>query len=259
MKKTMIALSLALISASASAEMVGGASATYVTATQTQQFQGIAGKDSGADGVLPFSFLKFDSSLGNLTGVFFRSVINVSGGLIGADNTTNEQVDGSGYIGASVQIGDATNDGVSTLDNSFKPIFGPQEFVTNASFTLHGDPELSVGGNGSDVFVMNGSSHFYDSGFLSVSSMFFNQYLGSDYFNIGFDTTSEVSVSALGAQNTFKTANVELGLELYYQYEKFPEPGIEVEPPASNVPTPFGFASLGLGLLGFGAARRKKK
>jgi hypothetical protein len=258
MKKTMIALSLALISASASAEVVDEGSATYVTSTQTQQFQGIAGKDSGNDGVLPFSFLKFDSSLGNLTGVFFRSVINVNGGLIGADNTTNEQVNGSGYIGASVQIGDTTNDGVQLLDGSFKPIFGPQSFIKDANFTLYGDPTLSVGGNGSDVFVMNGTSHVYDSGFLSVSSVFFNQYLGSDYFNIGFDTTSEVSVSALGAQNTFKTANVDLGLELYYQYEDFPEPEIE-EPPVSNVPTPFGIASLGLGLLGFGAARRKKQ
>lgn len=249
-----LTLSLLLMSGAASAEVA----TQYTTDTQTQTFTGVAGKDSGVDDVSAFVFDAFDSSLGVLTGVYFRSVITVDGGVIGADNTTNEEVDGSGYIGASILIGDTTNDTVGLLDSSFKSIFSLQEMIDYTTFSLAADPTLSVGGDGDDTFSMAGSLHEYDSGTLSVGSYFFDDYLDSngETFSISFNTTSEVFVDALGAQNTFKTASMELSLELYYTYEDFAEP--EISEPASDVPAPLGFALFGFGLLGLARSRKNK-
>ena len=115
-KKSLLALTLLTVAGAASAEV-------FTTDVQNQTFTGIAGKASGVDGVSPFVFDKFDESLGTLTNVYFRSTVIIDGGLLGADNFTNEVVSGSGHIGASVTIGDLTNDDVSLLDDEFKPLF----------------------------------------------------------------------------------------------------------------------------------------
>ena len=249
-KKSLLALTLLTVAGAASAEV-------FTTDVQNQTFTGIAGKASGVDGVSPFVFDKFDESLGTLTNVYFRSTVIIDGGLIGADNFTNEVVSGSGHIGASVTIGDLTNDDVSLLDDEFKPLFSTVDRVRSANFELAADPTESLGGSGADTVVMAGDYHEVITGFSAIAQAFLSQFIGAgDTFSINFDSNSEVYVEADGAQNTFQTAVIDLGLELVYEYEVIEDSG---DDNISDVSAPFGVAALGLSLMGFGAARRRTK
>ena len=93
-KKTLLAAVLVAASATAYADLV--------TPTQTETFTGVAGNDSTKEGVSPFVFDKFDESLGTLTGVFVQYSLDIANGLIGADNLTNEEVEGTGDLGGDV-------------------------------------------------------------------------------------------------------------------------------------------------------------
>lgn len=243
LKKTLLALPLLALSMSASAELL-------TTEVITNTFTGTAGNASTQNGIEPFTFAKFDPSLGTLTNVFFKSTFIIDNGLIGADNMTNKAVSGTGHLGGQLGYLNAT---VAMTGGDFQPLFGTQELLQNTTFNLEADPTLSTGGNGPDTATMTGGYMSDATDWLAVHNLVLDQYVsdgGDTSFTVDFDTNSSVMVDVAGAQGTFQAVDATVKLELYYQYESFPE--------INDVPAPAGLALAGLALMGFGAARRRR-
>lgn len=244
-KKTILALPLLAMSAMASAELT--------TPTQSAYFSGTAGNTSLQEGLDPFTFDKFDSSLGTLTGVFVRYDFTIDNGLIGADNMTNEEVSGTGELGGSLTL---TSE-LGFVNSTYNPVFEKMDLLQTAAFTLAADPTQSVGGNGPDVATLYGVQMYSDSGWVSLGSGTFNPFVGTagDTFDVDFDTDSSVVVNVPGAQGFFQAVDTSISMELYYTYEA---PAVN-EPPASAVSVPAGLAAAGMFLMGAGALRRRSK
>jgi hypothetical protein len=228
-----------------------GAQAELVTATQTQQFAGTGGSDSTAPGFDPFTFDKFDSSLGTLTGVFVSYDFSIDGGLIGADNLTNEVVFGSGELGASLLL----QSSLPFVDGALNTIFTKVDLSQFAGFTLAADPTASVGGSGPDIATLIGDSLSFNSGLFSLSAFVFNSFVGNsgDTYTVDYDTGSTTLVSVPGAQGFFQSVNAAAELSIYYSYEE-PVP----EPPVGDVSVPLGAGFAGLAMLGLAGFRRRK-
>jgi hypothetical protein len=242
-KKTLLAAVLVAASATAYADLV--------TPTQTETFTGVAGNDSTKEGVSPFVFDKFDESLGTLTGVFVQYSLDIANGLIGADNLTNEEVEGTGDLGGDVIL---SSDLAMFRDGTFTSIFEKLELLQSTTFTLAADPTLSVGGiEGEDVQSFEGSDFSANSGLISLNSDFLSQFAGAgETFTVDFDSGSTTIVDVSGAQGFFQAVDMIVNMDVYYSYEEFAEP---VE--SNDVPAPLGFAALGLALAGLGAKRKK--
>lgn len=189
--------------------------ALMTTSVQSQQYVGKAGNKSGSFGVSPFSFAKFDASLGSLLGVFAKLTFNISGGLISADNLTNKVTSGTGELGASASVSSS----VPFVSSSFVPMFSGFELSQLASFTLAADPLLTIGGSGPDVFTMHGGAYSMDSGWQMLATMFQTPLIGTGNFVVNFDTNSDVIINAVGARGSFEAVDADLKMELYYQYE----------------------------------------
>lgn len=222
--------------------------ALLTTPLQTQSYSGAAGNASGTAGVLPFLFNKFDSALGTLRRVVMRATFNISGGLISADNMTNQVATGTGYLGASVDFSSSA----LLINSSYRPMFSGFELTQFGNFTLAPDPTMSVGGNGTDVGTIYGGNYSMNSGWQVLAELFQDDFIGTvgQHLAVDFDTNSEVGVNVVGARGSFESVNTTVSMELFYEYET-------VDGPAP-VSAPMGFAALGLGLIGF-AARRKKQ
>lgn len=221
------------------------------TEVQKFTFSGPSGVTSTEPGVNPFVFNKFDDTLGALNNVFFRAFFQISGGLIGADNMSNDVVTGSGELGARLSL----TSSIPLLNPSFSPIFTPIEVSQLAQFTLAADPTLSVGGNGPDVATLYGATLSDSKGWTPSASFLLGNFIGQGQtFTIDYRADSLINVSVPGAQGFFQVPNVYIEVEMYYQYIA---PTI-VTPPPQDVNAPFGLAIAGLSLMGLGAARRKK-
>ena len=229
--------------------------AEITTSTQSQSFTGEGGADSSLENVSPLVFDMFDSSLGTLTGAFISYSMGVNGGLIGADNMTNDETSGTGSLGAEMILQEMS--GMNFFkDGTYDSAFEKLTRVENTTFTLAADPTMSVGGSGDDIQQFNGTSGVVSSnGFIALNTNLLSQFMGSagDTFTVDFDTTSVTSVSVAGAQGFFQPVTLDIAMNLYYTYEEVAE-----EPEASDAPAPIGFAALGLALAGFGIRRKTK-
>lgn len=247
LKKTTFALvaALGLMSAQSHAALM-------TTSVQTQTYTGPSGSASGFLGLSPFVFNKFDSALGTLSRVIMRASFTISGGLISADNMSNQQVSGNGFLGASAAISEP---GIIFVDDTFNPMFEGLELTQFTNFTLAADPTMGIGGTGPDVVTFNGSTLSTTSGWKNLASFFQSPFVGTSgqTLSIGFDTNSEVAVNVVGARGSFENVENTITLDMYYEYNT-----VDVTPPPTPVSAPLGFAALGLGLIGF-AARRKQK
>jgi hypothetical protein len=225
--------------------------ADLVTATQTQQFAGTGGSDSTAPGFNPFTYDKFDSSLGTLTGVFVSYNFSIDGGLIGADNLTNEVVSGTGELGASLLL----QSSLPFVDGAFNTIFTKVDLSQYAAFTLAADPLATVGGTGPDVATLSGDAFNFNSGLFSLSAFVFNSFVGNagDTYTVDYDTGSTTLVNVPGAQGFFQSVDAAAELSIYYSYVE-PVP----EPPVADVSVPLGAGFAGLVMLGLAGFRRKK-
>jgi hypothetical protein len=244
LKKTLLALPLLVMSMGASAELL-------TTAAQTQEFTGTAGNTSTEAGIDTFSFDKFDSSLGILSNVFMRTSFIIDNGFVTADNLTNQIVNGSSELGASAHFLNASE---ITVDASVQPILSMMELVQTATYTLAADPTMAIGGTGPDVVTVNGVLLDQTSGWKAINLAFIGGYVevdANDDFTVDFDSASLVVVDAPGAQGLFQAVDTTIRLEVFYEYNTFP--------PVTEVSAPVGVAVLGLGLIGFGAMRRRKQ
>lgn len=246
-KKTLLAVVLAGMTATSFAEMT--------TSVQSDSFSGEGGADSSLVGVSPLEFDMFDSSLGTLTGAYISYSLGVNGGLIGADNMSNEETSGTGSLGAEMLLQEMS--GMNFFkEGTYDSVFEKLTRVENTTFNLAADPTMSVGGEGDDIQQFNGTSGIVDSnGFISLNTSLLSQFIGNagDTFTVDFDTTSVTTVSVSGAQGFFQPVNLDVTMNLYYTYDKVAETGN-----ASDAPAPLGFAALGLALAGFGMRRKKK-
>ena len=219
---------------------------------QSASFSGAAGNDSTEPGVAPFVFAKFDEALGKLTNVFFRTTFTLSGGLIGADNMTNDATSGYGDLGAKLFLSGSE----PLLNGSYASLFSPIELTQRTTFTLAADPTLSTGGNGPDVMTYYGTTLQEQTSWRSISTTFLSNYTGAGQtFNINFDTDSSILVSVPGAQGFFQVPNVYLNVEVYYEYE----PTTVQPPPSADVNSPVLAMLSGLSLIGLGLSRRRQK
>jgi hypothetical protein len=242
-KKTLLAALLIGMSTAASADLI--------TPTQTETFTGVAGNDSTKEGVNPFTFDKFDESLGTLTGVYVEYSLDIANGLIGADNLTNEEVQGTGDLGGDVIL---SSNIAMFRDGTFTSIFDKLELLQTTTFTLAADPTLSVGGTeGEDIQSFYGSDFSATSGLISLNSDFLSQFVGTgETFDVDFDSGSTTIVDVSGAQGFFQAVDMIVSMDVYYTYEELEEPAS-----ATEVPVPFAFGALGLAFAGLGFKRRK--
>ncbi|MEG3765034.1 choice-of-anchor E domain-containing protein [Alteromonas sp. 14N.309.X.WAT.G.H12] len=244
LKKTLLGLMIAAASATASAELT--------TEVQHQEFSGEAGQDSSDADILPLEFEMFDESLGILTGVYISYTLDVSGGLIGADNLTDEDTSGTGSLGVEVLFSEMSGMNFfeeGTLDDVFTKL----SRIETTTFSLEADPTMSVDGSGADVQQYDGTAGTVDSdGYIALNTDYLEQFIGTDEtFTVDFDTSSITSVDVTGAQGFFQPVNMILGVDLYYTYEE-----VSVVEETSSVPAPLSFAALGLVMTGLGARRK---
>jgi hypothetical protein len=235
-----------------------GASASFVTNTQTATFTGVAGNDSSEPGLSPFQFEKFDSSLGNLTGVYVRYDFSIDNGMIGADNLTNEQKGGTAYLGGSLLL---DSPGQLFLDSNYATIFDKLDLTQQVSFILEPDPSMSVGGSGPDTFTYNGSA--LDDGLawtaLGTDQFILDSFLGNagETFDVSYDTDSDTRVDVPGTQGFFQAVDASISMDLYYAYEEFP-PTTGTGETSADVSVPAGIAAAGMALFGLAGVRRRK-
>lgn len=246
LSKTMIALSL-IMATSVSAEIVQ-------ETPQQSTFSGAAGNTSLEPGINAFTFQKFDDTLGTLLNVFFKTTFIVSGGLIGADNMTNDTTSGFGDLGAKVTLIGSE----PLLNSNYASLFAPIELTQRANFNLAADPTLSTGGTGPDVATYYGQTLQEDIGpWRAVSKNFLANYTGANQtFSIDFDTDPTVLVSVPGAQGFFQVPNFYLSVEVSYEYEAY-----QTEAPTTtdvNSPGGAAMAGLGLSLMLLSASRKQK-
>jgi hypothetical protein len=229
-----------------------GAQASLITSVQHQQFEGSAGSSSGNTGISPFIFDGFDSSLGDLLNVWVSFSAYIDNGEIGADNLTNGVVDGTAILGATITFSPDPN--TPFLTSSFTPVFQPIDITHNINFTLAADPTMSTGGAADNMFLFEGYRKDSLSPYQPLASFlnenFLDTMLPNGQFQVDFNTTSSVLIDASGVQGTFKTVDVGLAMNIYYEYEL---PAQEV----AEVPEPSAIALLGIGLLGFAGLRKK--
>lgn len=219
--------------------------ALMTTSVQTQTYSGPAGNTSGISGVQPFTFAKFDPSLGTLIRVVSQLTFEISGGLLSVDNITNKVVSGNGSLGASVEVTGPT----FFISDAFQPMFSGFDLSQMASFTLAADPTLSVGGSGPDVANLFGGTFSMSSGWLNVASFLHSSFMGSGNFDVNFDTNSDISLNVVGARGTFEAVNTNLTMNFFYEYES-------ATPPA---PVSVGYGLGSLVLAGLVASRRRKQ
>lgn len=243
MKYTWMAATL-LLSSVAHAEIIN-------TPTQNQLFFGTAGNKSTEPGVDPFSFSKFDTSLGSLNDVFVRYSMTIDNGLLGADNLTNDAVVGTGTLGGSVLL----KPEFGFLKDDFSPIFEKISLSQTETLNLAADPTMSLGGSGPDVDSFNGGFLEKNVGWLTVNKVLLSNFLASptnDSFTIDIDTSSVVKVDAGGSQGFFQAVDVGVNMDLYYSYDKAPEADV------SDVTSPGVLAAAGLVILIVSGGLRRK-
>lgn len=233
------ALSLVVMSTSAQAALMS-------TTTQNQTYTGVAGNASNSPGLQPFVFEKFDTTLGTLLRVVARLSLTISGGLISADNMTNQVASGTGMLGAQASVSGP----VPFINDQYAPMFSGFELAQYADFTLAADPTMSFGGNGPDVGTLYGGTYNKTSGWQSVASLFNYAFVGAGDLLIDFDTNSDISIDVVGARGSFEAVNAVVSLDLFYEYET-----IDVTPP-SAVNAGYGMAGLAFLLLGFRSRRK---
>jgi hypothetical protein len=230
------------------------ANAGYIyTDTQTNSFSGTAGSTSERDGVEPFVFDYFDSTLGDLLNVYVSYDLLIDGGLVGADNLTNKEVSGSLTLGGAVLMSSA----LPFLTDSFANIFNKLELTQSDTFTVAADPTLSVGGNGPDTYRLLGEEISGTSGLLSLNTNLLNFFTGNsgDTYTVDFDTDSVIVVDAPSTRGFFQAVDTTIEMNIVYEYEN------DI-PPANNevsVPAPASAFLFGLGLAGLAATRKKKQ
>lgn len=240
LKRTLLFASAFAFTVSAQAELT--------TETESQTYSGKAGSTSSETGVSPLVFSYFDSALGELTGVHIVYNFQTSGGLVGAENLSNQQVTGNVELGSGLFL-----DFSSVVDYlSLDPITSKQ----SGSFTLAAQD--SVANSGADYYSLTGTENNVSSPLITLdNSYFLDAFKGTGNYSVDFSTTSITSVNTEGGvQGFFQAVDTVLNMSVYYSYEEYPkEPG---ESDISNVPAPL-IGVMGLSMLGFASYRKKKK
>ncbi len=221
MKKLILAsLLLSTLSSTAFASAV-------LTPTQENSFSGTAGNTSFEAGISPFSFYKFDSTLGNLSNVFVWYNLTIDQGLLGADNLTNDAATGVGYLGGRITL----SSDLAFIDNSYQSIFNSIETTQQFNFDLAADPSYSLGGNAPDVQSFVGSEFSTHSGVFALSPLIFSQFEGgaSEQFDVDFRSYSVVDVQVENAQGFFQAVDATISMGLQYEYFNNAEVGSTVD------------------------------
>lgn len=237
-KKSLLAVALVFAAASANA--------AYTTEAQTNTYSGAAGSKSTEEGVDPFSFSKFDSSLGVLTGVVFTYNFSVSDGYIGASNQSNQTAGGSAELGSHVSF--------DFSDVSQYIMLAPITLSQSTSFYLQ--PAGSEAGD--DSFMLDGKSMNSSKDRTLTENFILSSFIGDDPFYIDFLTSSitEITTNGAGVQGLFESVDISLSMSLSYVYEEYEDTGDEGS--VEDVPAPLiGFA--GLAMFGLAGLRRKSK
>jgi hypothetical protein len=221
--------------------------ASMITTTQTQAFSGTAGNESDGNSPDDFTFEKFNSLLGTLDNVFIKYSLATDNGFIGADNLTNVAVDGTGELGAKLDLISLENTLGFILPGGFTNAFSTLDLTQTTLFNLAADPSQSTGlgggtgstpggipntGNSDDLSVFNGISIDTTSGFFNLNSIAIANFSGNsgDTFKIRFDTTSVVGVDVGSSVGTFQAVDVNISMDMYYEYTA--APAIAVPEPA---------------------------
>jgi hypothetical protein len=213
--------------------------ASMITTTQTQAFSGTAGNESDGNSPDDFTFEKFNSLLGTLDNVFIKYSLATDNGFIGADNLTNVAVDGTGELGAKLDLISLDNTLGFILPGGFTNAFSTLDLTQTTLFNLAADPSQSTGlgggtgstpggipntGNSDDLSVFNGISIDTTSGFFNLNSAVITGFSGNlgDTFEIQFDTTSVVEVNVGSSLGTFQAVDANISMDLYYEYTAAP-------------------------------------
>jgi hypothetical protein len=227
------------------------AQAALVQDIQTKTYAGTAGNTSTQVGVGPLMFNLFDLSKGVLQGVYLSYGVTISGGVSGADNQTNQVVNGTMELGGSAQFESTRR----FFSNTFQSLFTPVSGSKVVNFSLAADPTLSVGGSGPDVFSMTGSTFTGGLSQTQVNSLFHSDFTGLGQFAVDFRTFSILQINAPGSRGFFDAPSVNLSMSLTYVYDA---PEVVIPEPPADVSGPFLPLAGGLVLLGAGALRRKR-
>jgi hypothetical protein len=215
--------------------------ASLITVTQVQSYSGTAGDSSVSDSnpgssVAAFEFLKFDTSLGELTSVNISYSLAISGGSIGVQNNSNGEVSGSGTLGANIEL------------DSDLPFFLMGDFFPEAMFGLFESSEnftfnLAANGSSGDSETFAGVPSTENTGFVTaLDSYASNDYLtpfetiSAETFNISFVTLSVFSITVPSSNGTFSPVLIDIETSLNYGYTA------AVVPPMVGVPEPAVFA-----------------
>lgn len=237
-----------LIAAIVASTLSVSAFADPVFLTQNASYTGSAGNTSSNVGIDPFVFDMFDNTLGTLLGINVSYYFAINNGIVGADNLSNEIVTGTGTLGGNLTLSSS----LSFITNSFQSAFTPLSLSTTDNLYLAADPTLSAGGNGLDVDSFAGQSLFDSVSDVAINSLVWDQFttIGSDQFDVNFNTGSIVIVNAPGSRGFFQAVDTEINMTLTYAYEA------AQQNTTSDVSVPIGVVAFGaLGLLL--AGRRK--
>lgn len=230
-----------------------GAQAELQTNVQTHSFSGSVGNTSTSPNIDPFAFDYFDDTLGTLTGAFVSYNVSILGGFIGADNQTNQEVNGTMRIGGGVFL----ESDLPFWDTSFNAIFDTASTELTESFTLAADPTLSIGGNGPDVYTLNGNNHIDGKGYTGVNANMLSNFIGAGTFDVDFRSYAILEVNAPGARGFFDSPDLNVSMSMYYTYEAPVGTGGSGEP--NDVASPFSVGALGMVMMALGAWRRRQK
>tara|TARA_Y100000310_G_scaffold345060_1_gene461491 strand:- start:1016 stop:1735 length:720 start_codon:yes stop_codon:yes gene_type:complete len=237
-KKSLLAVALVFAASSANA--------AYTTTAQTSSYDGAAGSKSTEEGVSAFSFSKFDTSLGVLTGVKFTYDFSILGGYIGATNQSTQVVSGDAELGSSVSF-------------DFSDV---SEYLNISSSSLTQDQLFTLQPTGAaddaDKFRLDGASLNTSKSKTVTESFILDQFVDGGLFTVDFLTSSitDITTNGAGVQGIFEAVDISLAMSVSYIYEDFPEP--EEPSNVENVPVPL-IGAAGLVMFGLAGMRRKSK
>jgi hypothetical protein len=212
--------------------------ASLITVTQVQSYTGTAGDASVSannlgSSVDAFEFLKFDTSLGELTSVNLSYRLSISGGSIGVQNNSNGAVSGTGTLGATVEL--ASDLEFKLLGSSGFPEDMFELFESSENFNF----SLAANGDSGDSQTFTGLPSTEDTGFVTALDSFMSlDYLtqfktaSAETFAISFDTLSVFSITVPSSSGTFSPVLIDIETSLNYGYTAAPAPPVGVPEPA---------------------------
>jgi len=203
-----------------------------------------------------FTFDAFDDELGELLGVRFWAELSISGGHLSVDNETNTELNGTGYLGASMLFGSPD---VYFYNELWGPTIDRYQRIHFVDFNLAADPTESVGGNGPpDTGEYFGGDHVISSGWKDTGDIFLFSYLqsnlGKDTFDIAYEIDSQLYVGFDdGVSGSFEAVDAQVVMKKQFVFQTLEQP------PTTRVSEPAPLFLLGVALIAIGYTSRRKR